>query len=239
MVTSPAVLAVIPARGGSKSIPGKNIRPFGGHPLIAYSIAAGLRAARVTRVVVSTDDAAIAEVGRHYGADVPFMRPSSLAQDETPDLPVFKHVLAELEAREGFRPAIIVQLRPTSPLRPPGLVDEAIDLLGRQASADSVRGVTPSSQNPFKMWRIGASGSLVPLLDEVENAYDMPRQSLPATYWQTGHVDVVRRGTILTQHSMTGRVIWPFQIDGRYAADIDAPSDWECAEHLLTRGDLD
>src|SRR5678816_951191 len=120
------VLAIVPARGGSKGIPRKNVRLIGGHPLIAYSIAAGLAAEHVDRVLVTTDDAEIADVARLYGADVPFRRPVELAADDTPDLPVFLHALEWLDREEGYRPEIIVHLRPTSPLRQVADIDEAI-----------------------------------------------------------------------------------------------------------------
>ena len=113
------VLAIIPARGGSKGIPRKNIRPFAGYPLIAYSIAAGLQAKTVTRVIVTTDDDEIAEVARSYGAETPFLRPAELAQDLTTDLPVFQHALNWLASHEDYHPDVIVHLRPTSPVRPP------------------------------------------------------------------------------------------------------------------------
>src|SRR5262249_7126007 len=117
------VVAIVPARGGSKAIPRKNVRLLGGVPLIAYSIEAGLTARTVDRVIVSTDDEEIAAVARRFGAEVPFMRPAALAGDSTPDLPVFQHALDWLDAHEGYRPEIVVQLRPTSPLRPPDCVD--------------------------------------------------------------------------------------------------------------------
>src|SRR5512145_2909368 len=107
------ILALIPARGGSKSIPRKNIRDFAGHPLIAYSIAAGLQAKLVTRTIVSTDDEEIAAVARQYGAETPFLRPAEFAQDNTTDFPVFTHALAWFAEHEGYHPDIIVQLRPT------------------------------------------------------------------------------------------------------------------------------
>src|SRR5690606_2054302 len=143
-------------RGGSKSIPGKNIKPLAGIPLIAYSIAAGLQAETVTRVIVSTDSEEIAATGRKWGAEVPFMRPAELAEDTTPDYPVFEHALEWRRADEGYVPDVVVQLRPTSPLRPPDCVDNAVKLLLREAKADCVRGVVPSGENPYKMWRIGA-----------------------------------------------------------------------------------
>ena len=122
----PEVLAIIPARGGSKTIPKKNIRPLDGHPLIAYSIAAGHKSRQVTRVILSTDDEEIAEVARAYGGEVPFLRPADLARDETPDLPVFQHALNWLAEKEGYLPEAVVQLRPTSPIRPPECVDRGI-----------------------------------------------------------------------------------------------------------------
>ncbi|RPI79460.1 MAG: acylneuraminate cytidylyltransferase family protein, partial [Chloroflexi bacterium] len=158
------VLAIIPARGGSKGIPGKNIRSFAGHPLISFSIAAGLQAKTVTRVIVSTDSEEIAETARQCGADTPFLRPAEYAQDQTTDLPVFDHALSWLAENEGYYPEIVVQLRPTSPIRPPDCVDHAVELLINHPSADSVRGVVPSGQNPFKMWRIDDQGIMQPLL---------------------------------------------------------------------------
>jgi YrbI family 3-deoxy-D-manno-octulosonate 8-phosphate phosphatase len=228
------ILAVVPARGGSKSIPCKNIVELGGHPLVAYSIAAGKQAKHVGRVIVSTDDPSIAEAARRYGAEVPFLRPAELARDATPDLPVFKHALDWLKAHEDYQPEIVVQLRPTSPLRPPGCVDEAIELLRRHDDADSVRGVILSGQNPYKMWRITPAGYMEPLLHDVQGeAYNMPRQNLPATYWQTGHIDVIRTSTITVHGSMTGKMILPYLIDGAYGVDIDQPRDVQRAESLL------
>ncbi len=235
----PEVLALIPARGGSKSIPRKNIKPFAGHPLIAYSIAAGLQAEHVGRVIVSTDDPEIAAVARDYGAEVPFRRPATLAQDATPDLPVFTHALAWLEEHEGYRPDLVVQLRPTTPVRPPDLVDRAVRLLLEHPEADSVRGVVPSGQNPYKMWRITQAGRLAPLLEVpgLAEPYNAPRQSLPPTYWQTGHIDVIRP-RVFAAGSMSGRVILPLVLDPLYTVDLDTPLDWMWAEWLVRHVDL-
>jgi N-acylneuraminate cytidylyltransferase len=231
------VLAIIPARGGSRSIPGKNIRPFGSHPLLAYSIAAGQQAQSVSRVIVSTDDEAIAEVAKRYRAEVPFLRPKALAQDDTLDLPVFQHALQWLEREQGYRPEAVVQLRPTSPLRPPDCVDAAVRILLEHPQSDSVRGVVPSGQNPYKMWRLEGE-RLQPLLDSPAGAYNMPRQKLPPTYWQTGHVDAIRAGTILDKGSMSGEVILPLMLDPRYTVDIDNLNDWARAERLLNELDV-
>lgn len=235
------VLALIPARGGSKGIPRKNIRLFAGHPLIAFSIAAGLQAETVTRVIVSTDDEEIAAIAREYGAEVPFLRPAHLALDDTPDYPVFLHALRWLEEREGYRPDIIVQLRPTSPIRPRDLVDRGVRLLLEHPEADSVRAVVPSGQNPFKMWRIEDDGYMRPLLsvEGIPEPYNAPRQRLPQTFWQTGHLDVMWRRTLLEKGSMTGQRILPLLVEPRYTVDLDNPWDWERAEWTALHRDLD
>jgi YrbI family 3-deoxy-D-manno-octulosonate 8-phosphate phosphatase len=235
------VLALIPARGGSKSIPRKNILPFAGHPLIAYSIAAGRQASLVTRVLVSTDDAEIAEVSRGYGAETPFLRPAEFAQDLSTDLEVFLHALEWLKTHENYRPDIIVQLRPTSPIRPQDCVDGAVRLLLDRPEADSVRGVVASGQNPYKMWRFAEDGRMLPLLqvEGLAEPYNSPRQSLPPTYWQTGHIDAIRTGCIETKNSLSGDTILPLVIDPAYMVDIDTMNDWRRAEWLVTQSDSD
>jgi N-acylneuraminate cytidylyltransferase len=236
------VLAIVPARGGSKGIPRKNIRSFAGQPLLAYSVAAGLQAKSVRRVIVSTDDDEIASVARACGAEVPFMRPAELAQDDTTDLPVFRQALEWLAENEGYQPEVVVQLRPTSPIRPPGCVDEAVKILLAHADADSVRGVVPAGQNPHKMWRLARDNvPMTPLLEVpgVAEPYNAPRQSLPQIYWQTGHVDAIRVQTILGRGSMTGRRVYPLIIDPRYTVDIDSLADWARYEALVISGSLE
>ena len=233
------VLALIPARGGSKSIPRKNVHPFAGRPLIAYSIAAALEAESVTRVVVSTDNAEIANVSKRYGAEVPFLRPAEHAQDETPDLPVFQHALTWLADHENYRPDIVVQLRPTSPLRRLQHIDQAVFRLRERPDASAVRTVCVPFQNPFKMWTLAKDGVMQPLLQtDYQEPYNMPRQALPEVYWQTGYVDAVWTDTLLTRGSMTGDRILPLVIDASDWIDIDTPDDWRRAERLLESGEL-
>jgi N-acylneuraminate cytidylyltransferase len=239
------VLALIPARGGSKSIPRKNIKTFAGYPLLAYSIAAGLAAESVGRVIVSTDDEEIAAIARQYGAETPFLRPAELSGDSTPDLPVFQHALEWLEGNENYQPEIIVQLRPTSPFRRVWHIDQAVYRLVENPQADSVRTVCKPFQNPFKMWRINPDGSMRPLLDTQiaegyfrKEPYNLPRQALPEVYWQTGYVDAAWADTIRSKHSMTGERILPLIIDPSEWIDIDAPEDWRRAERLLESGEL-
>ncbi len=233
------ILALIPARGGSKGIPRKNIRLFAGYPLIAWSIAAAKQSELVTRVIVSTDDEEIAAVARQWGAETPFLRPAELAQDKTTDLPVFVHALKWLEDVEGYRPEAVIQLRPTSPIRPKSMVDDAIRILLDHKDADSVRGVVPAGQNPFKMWRFhGEDKPLNQLLEVpgIAEPYNAPRQILPSVYWQTGHIDVIRTTTIAEKKSLTGNVIYPLVIDSKYTVDIDTPADWAKYEALVYSG---
>jgi N-acylneuraminate cytidylyltransferase len=233
------ILALIPARGGSKGIPRKNIRLFAGYPLIAWSIAAAKQSSLVTRVIVSTDDEEIAAVAREWGAETPFLRPVELAQDKTTDLPVFEHALKWLEDVEGYRPDILIQLRPTSPIRPHTMLDDAIRILLEHPDADCVRGVVPAGQNPFKMWRFnGERKPLNPLLavDGIPEPYNAPRQILPPVYWQTGHIDAIRDTTITRKKSLTGDVIYPLLIDPKYTVDIDTLPDWAKYEALVYSG---
>ena len=237
------ILAIIPARGGSKGIPRKNIRKFAGYPLIAYSIAAGLKSELVTRVIVSTDDDEIAAVSREYGAETPFMQPAVFAEDNTTDLPVFEHALAWLAENENYHPDVVVQLRPTSPIRPTDCVDDAIRILLDSPEADSVRGVVPAGQNPHKMWRLpdGENAAMQNLLnvDGIAEPFNAPRQSLPPIFWQTGHIDAIRSRAILEGKSMTGEKIFPLIIDAKYTVDIDNLSDWARYEWLVKFSDLD
>jgi CMP-N-acetylneuraminic acid synthetase len=235
------VLALIPARGGSKSIPRKNIVDFGGHPLIAYSIAAGLAAETVTRVIVSTDDEEIAEVARRYGAETPFLRPAEHAGDQTPDLPVFTHALSWLQDNQGYKPDIVVQLRPTSPFRKVRHIDQAVYRLLAHPEADAIRTVCIPFQNPFKMWRIGPDGIMQPLGTELgipHEPYNQPRQALPEVYWQTGYVDAAWADTLLLKYSMTGDTILPLVIEPSEWIDIDSRDDWRRAERMLTSGEI-
>ncbi len=236
----PEILAIIPARGGSKGIPRKNIRPFAGYPLIAYSIAAGLQAETVTRVIVTTDDDEIAETARCYGAETPFLRPAELAGDRTLDLPVFQHALNWLAENEAYHPEIVVHLRPTTPIRPPGLVDRSVRLLLGHPEADSVRGITPAHENPFKMWLLeGEAKPIKPLapVPGIPESYNAPRQVLPAAYQHTGLIDVIRPATILELDSMSGKTILPVIFDPGYAADLDTPADWARAEQVVLHGE--
>lgn len=225
------VLALIPARGGSKGLPRKNVLPLAGRPLIAHSIQHALDAQTITRTVVSTDDVEIAAAARSAGAEVPFIRPPELAGDLSTDLEVFRHALETL-AGEGYEPELVVHLRPTNPLRRAGRIDEAVALLAADPEADSLRSVSKPTQTPYKMWRLQGS-YLVPLLPlpGVE-AVNMPRQALPEVWSHDGYVDVVRPRTVLELGSMTGARVLPFYVD-EPVVDVDSADDLRRAEELL------
>lgn len=228
------ILALIPARGGSKGIPRKNIIPIAGKPLIAYSIQHALASRRVTRVIVSTDDEEIARVAREWGAEVPFLRPAEFAQDLSPDIDVFRHALQWLAAQESYTPEAVVHLRPPSPVRDVALIDQAIDLLLAHPEADAVRSVSVARQTPYKMWFIDDDGFLRPVmrLEGVSDCQSLPRQILPRVYWQNGYVDVVRPRAVLEKNSMWGDTALPFVIEDPLW-EIDYPEDIAAVETVL------
>ncbi len=237
---APKALAIIIARGGSKGIPKKNLYPLLGKPLIAWTIEAALAAKNVDRVIVSTDSEEIAAVARAHGAEVPFLRPIELAQDTTPDFPVYHHALTWLEENEGYIPHAIVQLWATSPYRKSNHIDEAIELLTQHPDADSVRSVTKPSQTPFKMWRRDVGPYLAPLLSkEYPETYtdmrphELPRQTLPETLVQTGYLAVIRRKTIVDGNSMMGDRVVPFYHDPELYTEFDSLADLLHTEHVL------
>lgn len=231
-------LAIIPARGGSKGLPGKNILSFLGRPLIAWSVLDALKSKSINRVIVSTDDMDIAKAAQLAGAEVPFIRPAKIAKDDTPDLPVFQHALTWLDENEGYRPDYVVHLRPTSPFRPEHYIDEGVEMLAKTPQADSVRSVCIPENNPYKMWRI-EDGWMVPLIDTgIHEQYNQPRQALPTSYWQTGVLDVIRPSVILDDNSMTGKSILPIFLATDLVTDIDDELSLRHAEEICRRNGM-
>ena len=230
----PEVLALIPARGGSKSVPRKNLLQVAGKPLIAYSIGHALDSTQVTRTIVSTDDDEIAEVSRKFGAEVPFRRPAEFASDTATDFQVFRHALLFLQ-EQGYTPDLIVHLRPTGPVRRVVLIDHAIGMMLRHPEADSLRAVGLAEQTPFKMWRIEGSYLRQALeLPGFPESHSMPRQKLPAVYWQNGYVDIVRPRTVLELDSMVGKVVLPFVVEGKIH-ELDYPDQIPALEQAVER----
>lgn len=227
------VLALIPARGGSKGIPRKNLRQVAGVPLIVHSIRHALASRCITRLVVSTDDDEIARVALAEGAEVPFRRPAEYATDLATDLEVFRHALSFLSESAGYSPELVVHLRPTSPLRDPALVDRAIACMLQRPDADSLKSLSPVAKSPYKMWRIEGE-MLHPAfeLSGVPEAHSMPRQLLPEVYMGNGYVDIVRPRTVLEQSSMVGRTVLPFVIDSP-SFDLDHEAELPALEAAL------
>ena len=223
------VLGIIPARGGSKGVPGKNIRLLCGKPLIAWTIQCARDCSGLDRVLVSTDSEEIAEIARQWGAETPFLRPAQLAQDDTPDLPVCRHALDWLEDHEQYRPDVVAWLRPTAPLRRPEDISTALDLLAG-SDADCVRSVCRVEHHPYWMYRI-EQNFLQPLMDSA--SIPTRRQDLPEFYRLNGAVDLVRRdrlpaGGHLFQGRMCGYVM-PLE----RSVDIDQEADFRVAEAFL------
>lgn len=226
------VLAVIPARGGSKGLPGKNLRLLAGRPLIAYSIDDALACRAVDRVVVSTDSEEIAASARAHGAEAPFLRPAALAADETPTLPVLRHVVEELWRREGYRPDLVVVLQPTSPLRGPAAVAEAVRMMA-DPRVDSVVSVCPAGHSPFLLRRLEGE-RVLPFLDPDPLKAGLRRQDLPGLYRLNGAVYVFRRERLLGDDPY-GTEIRAVVMEPWRSVDIDGEEDLLVAEAYLRR----
>lgn len=224
--TNMNILCVIPARGGSKGIPGKNLRPIGGRPLLAWTIGHALDAATPMRVIVSTDDPAIAEVAAGAGAEVPFLRPAELATDLAPTEPTVLHAIEHVRA-EGWEPDLVVLLQATSPVRLPGTIDRAIAHLV-DADADSLVGVVRSS--PF-LWSAGEPPTAAYDVDRRPRRQDMTPASIPLR--ETGSLYVTRTAIYDERSNRLGGRITAFEMDEVEGIDIDTEVDLAVAEGLL------
>lgn len=239
MINDKKVMALALARGGSKGVPGKNIKDLAGKPLIGWVIDAAKNSKYVDRVILSTDYEDIAKVGKEYGAEVPFMRPKEIAEDSTPDTPVFEHALRWLKENEGYEPKIIVHLRPTGPMLTSDEIDEAIELLEKHPDADSVRSIQEPPKPPFKMWTIEGD-HMEPFIKEVKgedgkiikDAHTAPRQKLPEVFQTTADVGIMRLETVTEKNSVIGDTVLPYLLK-RPTADIDIPVDFKIAEILM------
>lgn len=228
------VLGLIPARGGSKGIPRKNIRLLAGRPLLEYTAEAALAARRLHRVVLSTEDEEIAEIGRRCGLEVPFRRPPELARDETPMLPVVAHALRAVEA-DGARFDAVCLLQPTNPLRRTEDIDGCIERF-RESGADALVSVlpVPVEYNPHWVYFRDAAGFLRLSTGE---AQPVPRrQELEPAYHRDGSVYVVRRDVVLEKQSLYGDRLVGLPMEPERSVNLDTPADWWRAEELLRRG---
>ena len=234
------VLGIIPARGGSKSIPRKNIKLLCGKPLIAWSIEEAKKSRLLTRIIVSTDDLGIADVARQYGCEVPFLRPAEFAQDLSTDVEFLLHALDFLREKEGYNPEIVLRLPPTSPLRTATHIDEGIEKLIATPDADAVRPICEAPKHPYKLWKITKDKKfLEPFLPEsftgFHEAYNLPRQLFPKAYIHTGAMDVIRTRTLREQKSTSGKKLAYFFMAPEDSVNIDHPIDFEIAEFLMQK----
>ena len=232
------VLGLIPARGGSKGVPRKNVRPLGGKPLIGYTIDAASKTARIERTLVSTEDEQIASLSKSLGAEVPFLRPASLAQDDTPMLPVIVHAIESLVA-EGWVPDAVCLLQPTFPFRRPEDINACIEALETQ-EADCVISVhrVPPHFNPHWVYFERLDGSLE--LSTGESEPISRRQELPPAFHRSGSIFVSRTATIRQYGSLYGRRTVGYETPIDDSCNIDTMDDWARAVALIKqRGDDD
>jgi len=234
MLKDKNIIALIPARGGSKSIPKKNIINLRGYPLIAYSIAAAKLSKYISRIIVSTDSKEIAEIARHYGAEVPFMRPAELATDTATDYVVFKQAMEWFENNEKYLPEYWVHLRPTTPLRNPELVDKGIEKIIRHPEATSLRSGYELREPPQKQFRI-ENGFFVGLFsNDSDSEYaNLPRQSFSSVYQPNGYVDVIKKKVVIEDKVFHGSKILAFIVPD--VGELDRPEDFEFIKFKLNK----
>lgn len=227
-------IALIPARASSKTVAKKNIKLLNGLPLIAYTIKTALKNPRIKKVIVSTEDHEIAEIAKNYGADVPFLRPAELAQDNTPDRPVILHTLHWLKANEQFEPDLLIYLRPTSPFKTNLIIDECLNKIENEKQLTSLRtvNVAEGTHHPYWMFR-NENNTLKPFIDNIEISKYYRRQLLPICYKLNGVVDILKPGIVANNENMYGSSVGFIEINQLNAADIDDELDFTFAEFLI------
>ncbi len=244
-----SAVALIPARHGSRRVPGKNVRTLGGHPMLAYTVAAAIESGIFGAVIVSTDSDGIAAIARHYGAEVPFLRPAALAGDTSPDIEWLEHLLGELK-QQGRTWDAFALLRPTSPFRTAATIRRAWDRFTVQDGVDSLRAVETCTQHPGKMWVVRGD-RMFPLLpfaspkprgedgptprgEGVEQPWhSTPYQALPLVHVQNASLEIAWTRVVFERRTIAGDVIVPFVTEGYEGFDINGPIDWMVAERLL------
>jgi N-acylneuraminate cytidylyltransferase len=233
------IVALIPARSGSKRVPDKNVRPLSGHPLIAYTIAAALQSDIFADVIVSTDSESYADIAKHYGAEVPFLRPGDIAGELSPDIEWLEYTLERL--REGGREYDCFSLlRPTSPFRLPATIQRAWHAFVSEDGVDSLRAVEKCSQHPGKMWVVRGRRMmpLLPLGPEEQPWHSSQYQSLPEVYVQNASLEIAWTRVVFEERTIAGNVLMPFFTEGYEGFDVNSPYDWRLAEDLLAQGDI-
>ena len=235
--TNTSIVALIPARAGSTRVADKNIRPLAGHPVIAYTIAAALQSEIFAAVIVSTDSAQYAEIARHYGAEVPFLRPAEFAGDLSPDIEWVEYTLKRLQD-EGRSYDCFSILRPTSPFRLPETIRRAWREFLAEEGVDSLRAVEKCRQHPGKMWVVRERRMLplLPLGPAEQPWHSSQYQSLPEVYVQNASLEIARSRVVFEGRTIAGTVLMPFFTKGYEGFDVNNPYDWDLAEHLVREG---
>jgi CMP-N-acetylneuraminic acid synthetase len=230
----PTIVGLIPARAGSKRVPDKNIRSLAGHPVMAYTIAAAIDSGIFTDIIVSTDSEQYAEIARHYGAEVPFMRPVEMAGDLSPDIEWIEYTLKRLE-EDGRSYDCFSILRPTSPFRQPNTIQRAWKTFLAEDGVDSMRAVERCRQHPGKMWVIRSKRMmpLLPLSPPEQPWHSSQYQALPEVYVQNASLEIAWTRVVLQERTIAGNVLMPFLTEGYEGFDVNDPYDWNLAEHLL------
>lgn len=231
-------MALITARGGSKGLPRKNVLPLNGRPVVAWTVETALRTYSVDRVIVSTDDCEIADVCRQAGADVPFTRPASLAQDEAGHMDVVVHAIEWLAEHEKYHPDYVMLLQPTSPLRTAGDIESAVDI-ARRRNADSVISVCETHQHPHLIKRISEGGTLVDFVSGVPAAgsAERRRQDLPPAYFENGAIYLTKRDVLLNQRTFCPVRTYPYIMPPERSLQIDDAWDFKLIQAVLNMGD--
>ena len=235
------IVAIIPARSGSKGLKNKNVKLLNGKPLLYWIINTAKKSKYIDRVICSTDDVSYAKIAHECGAEVPFLRPKEISLDSSVDIEFLTHAVHFLENFDNYRPDFILRLPPTSPFLSHASIDRAIEILIQDRTIDSVRAVTKVDKHPFKMWKFDTDGQcVVPFIDSEElgypEAFNMGRQSLPEVYIQTGAMEVLRYSTLMVQKSMAGRRVFPLVVEDRVESlDIDDQLDFDFAEYIFKK----
>ena len=237
MAGAPSIIALIPARAGSKRVPDKNIRPLVGHPLIAYTIAGALQSGVFDAVVVSTDSDRYADIARYYGAEAPFLRPAEFAGDLSPDIEWLEYTLKRLRG-EGRVYDCFSILRPTSPFRQAETIQRAWQEFLAEEGVGSLRAVEKCKQHPGKMWVVRGNRMmpLLPLSPPGQPWYSSQYQSLPEVYVQNASLEIAWTRVVFEGRTIAGNVLMPFFTQGYEGLDVNQPMDWQIAEELVRSG---
>lgn len=226
------IVAIIPARGGSKRVPNKNIKKLLSKPLIAYTIESALKSKKVDRVIVSTDDKEISEISKKYGAEVPFIRPLYLATDTAHTPPVIKHAVEFLEKNEGYKVDVLVTLQATSPLRTAKQIDEAIDKFLKE-NVDSLVSIKEADFPPFWLFKI-EKNKLVPFIQKKGINYFLKEsQELPKVYQPNGAIYITKKSLLLKKCELMGGKISGYLMDHKSSLDVDNLLDLKFIELVM------